>query len=187
MKRYTIAFLVLSVLPLSLPAQNYKHEFSVSYGMLSNSLFYDTLSGSIGGRNQETGQVNYSGRHFWGPLSFEYNNRVSRLWSFGVTGVLFDINADVTYTDKKAEIINATIMAGTKLHWLNSKYFNMYSKLAIGIALSGAKETSIPVVLPNFQLSLLGMEIMFTRQFGIFAEAGVGEQGIFHGGMCFKM
>ena len=47
--------------------------------------------------------------------------------------------------------------------------------------------SSIPVVLPNFQLSLLGMEVMFTRQFGIFAEAGVGEQGIVHGGMCFKM
>ena len=61
------------------------------------------------------------------------------------------------------------------------------TSIAIGITISAAKETSIPIVLPNFQLSLLGMEVMFTRQFGIFAEAGIGEQGIVHGGMCFKM
>lgn len=187
MKRIVIAIFALFVLPLSLNAQDYKYEFSVSYGMLSNSLFYDTLSGSIGGRNQETGQSRYGDNRFIGPLSFEYYNRATRLWSFGVTGVLFDINADVTYTDKIAEIINASILAGAKMHWLNTQYFNMYSKFAIGIAVSAAKETSIPIVLPNFQLSLLGMEVMFTRQFGIFAEAGVGEQGIVHGGMCFKM
>lgn len=101
MKRIVIAIFALFVLPLSLNAQDYKHEVAVSHGAYSNSFIYDTMTGRIGGRDAITGQVNYSGRHFLGPLSFEYNNRVSRLWSFGVTGVLFDINADVTYTDKK--------------------------------------------------------------------------------------
>ncbi len=184
--RHFLFLLVVIVTPVCLNAQNYKHEFAASYGFLSNSHIYDILSHSIGGRNEETGRSSFTNRHFFGPLSLEYYNRASRLWSFGVTGVLFDINAIAVHNNEKACIINTTLLAGAKLHWLNRQSFNMYSKLGIGVSLSGAKETSVPFILPNFQLSLLGMEVMFSRHVGIFAEAGVGEQGIIHGGMCLK-
>ena len=187
MKRCFIILLITIASSSCLKAQDYKHEFSASYGIISNSYIYDTFTRRIGGRNEETGQVYYTGRHFFGPLSIEYYNRTSHFWSFGVTGVLFDIYAIAVHNNQKARIINATLLAGTKLHWLNTRYFNMYSKLGIGISLSGAKETSIPFILPNFQLFPLGIEVMFCRQVGIFAEAGIGEQGIIHGGMCFKM
>ena len=176
----------LLLIPLSLSAQDYRHEFSVSYGVCPNSLFYYNIHCFSG--YSSTGKTGYySNKHLFGPLSFDYYKRTSRLWSFGFSGVFSDTRVDITGTDRKAWILNSTLLAGTKLHWLNTKYLNMYSKLALGVALSIYKEIDVPFVLPNFQLSLLGMEVMFTRQFGIFAEAGVGEQGIVHGGMCFKM
>ena len=186
MKRIILSILIISAIPLSLDAQDYKHEFLASYGVYPNSLFYYNIHCFSGySSSGKTGY--YSNKHLLGPLSFDYYNRTSRLWSFGFSGVFSDTCVDITGTDRKAWILNSTLLAGTKLHWLNTKYLNMYSKLALGVALSIYKEIDVPFVLPNFQLSLLGMEVMFTRQFGIFAEAGVGEQGIVHGGMCFKM
>lgn len=185
MKKIVIAIFALFVLPLSLNAQDYKQEFSVSYGAYSSSIIYHVFVHEMFNDSDPLRDA----RNDWalGPVSIEYYRRVSPLWSFGAIGANSDLFYDVYYNGEKRQdvrVYNFTAMAAAKLHWLNGQHFNMYSKAALGVLLKNAGPS---IVLPNFQLSLLGMEVMFTRQFGIFVEAGIGEQGIVHGGMCFKM
>lgn len=182
MKRIVILFAVLLLLPISLCAQDYKHEVSVSYGFMPSSFIYDVLSNDFGSYPDKR----IGDDKMLGPMSLEYYNRLSPVWSIGVTGVYSRLDYNLYEKDavynKCAN--HVTVLVGAKAHWLRGDVFRMYSKAAIGATYSIVNQyMKVPVLLPNFQLSLLGFNVMFCPQLGMFAELGIGEQGILHGGI----
>ena len=187
MRKFLIVVLAI-MLHTIVAAQDYSREYNVSYGAYAASTIYhafvyETFTDSDPDR---------SVGNDWalGPLSFEYYRRVSRLWSLGAIGVNSNLFYDVFYNREKrygVQSVHLTGLAAAKLHWLNKDHFTMYSKAAVGISFNSVRPYDMPFVLPNFQLSLLGMEYLFSSRHGIFVEFGAGEQGIFHGGISYKM
>ena len=86
------------------------------------------------------------------------------------------------------------MLPAVKIDWLHKKYFGMYSKAAVGVTLTSKKEDysdasnkdiSESNVDFNWQASLLGIEAG-SPNIRAFVELGVGEQGIFVGGLRCK-
>lgn len=95
-----------------------------------------------------------------------------------------------------AKRTNFSIMPAAKFDWLRKKNFGMYSKVAVGVTFMSEKQTvkndnnekevdSQTRVVPNFQLSLLGLEAGSEKLRG-FVELGMGEQGIAQAGVRVK-
>jgi hypothetical protein len=89
-------------------------------------------------------------------------------------------------------------MPSVKFNWLRKNSWGLYSKVAVGASvarfsdqdynengkLTGEKNITNDVFF-NFQASLIGIEAG-NQQVRGFAEVGVGEQGIFLGGVRYK-
>lgn len=180
MKRF---FLLLALLmPFTLSAQDYRHEISVSYGLLSFSNVYDMLS--VLPENSKYSQLEID--KMLGPVSVEYYNRVSSWLSVGLTGVYSSMEGDVIDNNKTSYHFRGkhiTAMPGLKLHWLRTDGFNMYSKAALGASFGKDRENKSNVIL-NFQVSPVGIE--FGTHFCVFGEFGFGEQGVLNLGVRAK-
>ena len=178
-------FVILAIMmPLALNAQNYKHEISVSYGIVSRSNILDVMN---------TGTVDSKFTNFQavgslvGPVSVEYYNRVSSFVSLGLTGVYSKIEADFFDQNKTSYHTRGThytVMPGLKLHWIRTDGFNLYSKGCIGASYNKDRENKNSVMF-NFQVSPVGIE--FGTHFCVFSELGYGEQGIFCLGLRAKI
>ena len=181
-KRIVTLSIFIILLPISLCAQDYKHEISLSYGFMPASSIYDVLSNDFGSKPE----THLGDEIMLGPLSLEYYYHLSPIWSVGVTGVYSRLEYNLY---EKNAVYNkwanhATLLVGAKAHWIRGNVFKMYSKAAIGATYSIVNQhMKVPALLPNFQLSLLGFNVMFCPQLGMFAELGIGEQGILHGGI----
>ena len=94
----------------------------------------------------------------------------------------------------KAMRRNFSLIPTAKFDYLRTKYFGMYSKLGVGASMmfesqqedyEGGTNHENTIILPNFQISLLGMEFG-SEQIRGFAELGVGEQGYALAGVKYK-
>ena len=79
-----------------------------------------------------------------------------------------------------------TVMSAVKYNWKNTRYFSMYSKIAAGLTIKtehGRDNHDNSQVAFNFQITGFGVE--FGKTLRVFAEAGLGEQGIILGGLKY--
>lgn len=175
-----LILLLALMMPFALNAQDYRHEISVSYGLLSYSNVLDmTQAGTDNSKFKELEKLT----SLLGPVSLEYYNRVNNWFSLGLTGVYAKCEGD--YKDQNSTSYHfrgthITAMPGVKLHWLRTGGFNMYSKAAAGASYNKDRENNTGVSF-NFQLSPIGIE--FGTNFCLFGELGFGEQGV----MCLGL
>lgn len=173
-----------------------KNEFSVAYGVLSNSewveVFQEVVTVMFGGHTKQKSAV--------GPVSAEYFYRVSPVVGIGAVGAVASFKDDMLRQDvipgtTTGETVETkigdytrsyfTFMPAAKFNWLRKEHFGMYSKVAAGISYvntntkdidpSVAEEKNKDVIF-NFQASLIGIEA--GGQLRGFAEFGMGEQGV---------
>lgn len=174
-----------------------RHEISISYGAVPNSIWIDIFSDvfpAIFGEKHEK-------EHYVGPIGLEYYYHTSPLIGVGAVAVFATNNQDARVKEElRSHQIKSyyTLMPAVKFNWLRKTNWGMYSKVAIGASLAnsskedynesgkltGNKETSNDVFF-NFHASLLGVEAGNQHVRG-FAELGIGEQGIILGGVRYR-
>ena len=191
-----LAALAISAL-MYVPAQAQdepRHEFSVSYGVVPNSIWLDITSDVIGSLFGAT--YDHSGET--GPIGLEYYYRTSPLIAVGAVATFAmhseeeKLKSEITRTSKNSYF---TLMPSVKFNWLRRANWGMYSKIAAGASLRHstlqnkdditAKKTTDNTVFFNFQVSALGIEAGSDNVRG-FAELGIGEQGIALAGVRFR-
>lgn len=187
-----ILILALAAPICNINAQEPKHEISVSYGVLPNSLWLDgvqTFFEALFGQKKDT-------RNYVGPIGLEYHYRVSPLIGVGAVAVYSHHEEDLLKDDAVIRSRNKnyyTIMPSVKFNWLRRNHWGLYSKVAIGASLFNQKmkeadtgqKTDDNKVNFNFQASAIGIEAGSGTIHGFF-EAGLGEQGVFLGGVRAK-
>ena len=174
-----------------------RHEISISYGAVPNSIWIDVLCDAIPAIFGEK----HEKERYVGPIGLEYYYHTSPLVGVGAVAVFATNNQDARVQDVlKSHQIRSyyTLMPAVKFNWLRKAKWGMYSKVAIGASLAnsskedynengkltGKKETTNDVFF-NFHASLLGVEAGGQQVRG-FAELGIGEQGIILGGVRYK-
>jgi hypothetical protein len=186
---------------VSVPAQaqdeDTRHEVSVSYGGIPNSIWIDAFTDIVPamfGEKHET-------KHRIGPVGLEYYYHTSPLIGVGAVAVFATSKQDCLYKDTKTSVITKsfyTVMPSIKFNWLRKEHWGLYSKVAAGATYArfndedcddNGKKTGENAVskdlLFNFQASLIGVEAGSAHLRG-FAEFGVGEQGMALAGLRFK-
>ena len=197
MKKNFLLAAVAMMTVMSVNAQSYdyetKHEIAISYGIDSNSQILDAFE-AVGGA---LAGANFENEDFFGPISAEYFYHV-KPW-LGVGGILaFGTNKQdvMSGRDKLGESKNNyyTLMPAVKADWLRTKFFGMYSKLAVGATLRSEKYDSDvntenssddSEVHLNWQVSFIGIEAG-SPAIRAFAELGTGEQGVVLAGVRYK-
>ena len=197
MKKILFLAAVAMMTVMSVNAQSYdyetKHEVAISYGIDSNSQILDAFE-AVGGA---LAGAKFENEDFFGPISAEYFYHV-KPW-LGVGGILaFGTNKQdvMSGRDKLGESKNNyyTLMPAVKADWLRTKFFGMYSKLAVGATLRSEKYDSDvntenssdgSEVHLNWQVSFIGIEAG-SPAIRAFAELGTGEQGILQAGVRYK-
>lgn len=204
MKRISLLSAILAISAmLCFPVQaqesedEMRHEISISYGAIPNSIWIDIFSDAfpaIFGEKHEK-------ERYVGPIGLEYYYHTSPLIGVGAVAVFATNNQDARIKEElKSHKIRSyyTLMPAVKFNWLRKTNWGMYSKVAIGASLTnasqedynesgkltGKKETTNEVFF-NFHASLLGVEAGNQHVRG-FAELGIGEQGIILGGVRYK-
>ena len=188
--------LVISAL-LCVPAQaqdETRHEISISYGGIPNSLWMDitsdVISSMFGATYEHSGVV--------GPIGLEYHYRASSLIAVGAIATFSKHTEEEKFNEQIARTSDNsyfTLMPSVKFNWLRRPNWGMYSKVAVGASLrhSALQDQSVPnaqkttenTVFFNFQASAVGIEAGTENVRG-FAELGVGEQGIALAGVRFR-
>lgn len=188
--------LVISAL-LCVPAQaqdETRHEISISYGGIPNSLWMDitsdVISSMFGATYDHSGVV--------GPIGVEYHYRASSLIAVGAIATFSKHTEEEKFNEQIARTSDNsyfTLMPSVKFNWLRRPNWGMYSKVAVGASLrhSALQDQSVPnaqkttenTVFFNFQASAVGIEAGTENVRG-FAELGVGEQGIALAGVRFR-
>ena len=194
-----LAVLAISAL-MCVPAQaqdETRHEVSVSYGVVPNSIWLDVLTDVI----PAAFGVEYDTKSYVGPIGVEYFYHTSPLVGVGAIGVFATNNQDGFYKellDSHRVRSYITFMPAVKFNWLRKDKWGLYSKLALGGTYAhfseqgydengkklGEEETTNDYIF-NFQASLIGVEAGNNHVRG-FAEFGVGEQGVALAGVRFK-
>lgn len=170
-----------------------RHELSISYGVVPNSLWLDITSEVLSSMLGAT----YDHCDVAGPIGLEYHYRTSPLIAVGAIATIAThteeekINSDVARTSKNYYF---TLMPSVKFNWLRRPNWGMYSKIAAGASLRhnaiqekdlNAKKTTDNMVFFNFQVSAIGFEAGTENVRG-FAELGIGEQGVGLAGVRFR-
>ena len=176
--------------------EDIKHEIGISYGALSNSTWM-SMGEDLGTIMGSLGHVTYNDGSIFGALGVEYFYHVSPLIGVGAIATYTRETKVIFYRDVKcgeAENTYISLLPAVKIDWLRKKYFGMYSKAAVGVTLTSKKEDytddsskdiSEDNVDFNWQASLIGIEAG-SPNLRCYFEFGVGEQGIFVGGVRFK-
>lgn len=167
-----------------------------------SSIVTTTVTGGMA-----TGYYKYGEESYIPTVSLEYFRRVSKVVAIGGFVAFNGLNRDMLLTWKdnstgkktekktgEARRRNFSILPTAKFDWFRKHYFGMYSKVGIGISImnetqkddmKGGTDFSDTSVIPNYQLTLLGMEGGSSR-LRLFAELGTGEQGIILAGVRAK-
>ena len=158
-----------------------------------------------------TGSSSYGDEKYLPNISVEYYYHVSKAIALGgfmaFNGLDRDVygewrNNESGHNSKtkigEASRRNLSFVPTAKFDWLRKKYFGMYSKVGLGVSFmfenqkddgsnDGAdfKEVDKTSIIPNIQVSLLGLE-GGSENFRGFVELGVGEQGIVLAGLKYK-
>ena len=187
-----ILILALAAPICNINAQEPKHEISVSYGVLPNSLWLDGVQSffeALFGQKKDT-------RNYVGPIGLEYHYRVSPLIGVGAVAVYSHHEEDLLKDDAVIRNRNKnyyTIMPSVKFNWLRRNRWGLYSKVAIGASIFNedmkvtdtGEKTNDKTAIFNFQASAIGLEVGSSSVYGFF-EAGIGEQGALLGGVRVK-
>ena len=174
---------------------NTKHEVAVGYGILSNSQWLDIFAEVA---VMEAGAT-FSNENFVGTCSAEYLYRATNWLGLGCIFAFGQSSMDYTTQasgPREGFVTNRyfSLMPAVKLDWLRTKYFGMYSKLAVGytyrtIAVDyedvAKEDVNDHLGHLNWQASLLGIEAGGPQLRG-YLEAGVGEQGVAIVGLRYK-
>lgn len=176
-------FVMILFAPSYLDAHGYKREISVSYGLMPASNIY------ISRINDFRNNPDYESVLHFGPLSAEYYVRESSFWSMGCIGILAGSKCRVAPLVGYGKRLSTqlTFMAAGKRHWIDNGGFGFYSKAAIGLSMNAVCHLKAPIIMPNFQISPVGLDFRFTPSFSSFLEIGAGEQGVIHAGLSFKI
>ncbi len=154
-----------------------------------------------------TGHYSYGDKSFSPAISVEYyyhvNNIIGLGGFLGYNSLKRDMyaewtnNSDGTHRKEltgKASRYNVSLIPGAKFDWVRKKHFGFYSKFALGVTLMFEKQKDDDskgtdykdtVVIPNGQLSLVGLEAGSIHLRG-YMELGFGEQGLLLAGVKYK-
>lgn len=176
MKKLLVMAIAAMMAVVSVNAQDERrNEISVAYGTGANTdLLMSIFKGIFTGK-----QLDY-----WGPISAEYFHfNQSGKWAFGAVAAIGGCKWDDSSNAKSRFY---TAMPAVKLRWLNKNHFAMYSKAAVGLTVfdESGKDKDKTEAHINFHVSFIGLE--YGSTFRVFAEAGMGEQGIVLGGLRVK-
>ena len=194
--RCLLTALVISAL-MCAPAQaqdETRHEISISYGAVPNSLWLDIASdvftSMLGATYDHSGVA--------GPIGLEYHYRTSPLIAVGAIATFSKHTEDEKRHDEVTRTSDNsyfTLMPSVKFTWLRRPTWGMYSKVAAGASLRHSSIQDKEAVKPqketenqaffNFQVSAIGVEAGTENVRG-FAELGMGEQGIALAGVRFR-
>ncbi len=197
MKKTAMIALAILLAATSVNAQNgydSKHEVAFGYGMFSNSQIFDALSTYVA---TEAG-VTFSNAKYNGSLAVEYLHRVNNWFGYGGEFVYRSSSMDFSTIEGVQKEGTSTsnyftLMPTVKFDWLRTKYFGLYSKIALGISmyswqnvyLDGRDTQSNSTLMLNFQASVLGIEAGLPN-LRVYLEGGMGEQGTAVFGLRYK-
>lgn len=187
-----VALMTIVGVQTAMAQDEFKHEVAISYGALSNSQIIDVFEEAITAPFQ--GNTTLKDDKFFGPISAEYFYHLEP-W-IGIGGILvYGQKKGDLYSDsdnkKVGENKNTylTVMPAAKFDWFRRANVGLYSKVGVGVTLRhevieeiNYDESKMHV---NWQLTAIGVEVG-SKQIRAFAELGMGEQGIFLGGIRCK-
>lgn len=191
-----LAFVSFVFVPAQAQEEETRHEVSISYGTVPNSIWIDIYTDVIKAMFGET-QDSYK---YFGPISLEYYYHTSPLIGVGAIAVFASNNENGFISDEQSSHTFRSyfsFMPSVKFNWLRKKNWGMYSKLAAGVTYAHfnqddyengkatGNKTTANDLLFNFQASLLGIEAGGSNVRG-FIEIGMGEQGVALAGVRYK-
>lgn len=171
-----------------------RHEVSVSYGVVPNSLWLDITSDVLSSMFGAT----YDNCDAAGPIGLEYHYRTSHLIAVGAIATFAKNTEEEKFQNDVARTCKNTyftVMPSVKFNWLNRSKWGLYSKVAAGVSLRhsnikdkegiNAKKETDDLAFFNFQISAIGVEGGSENVRG-FVELGMGEQGVALAGVRFR-
>ena len=190
----TIAMLFIPV--QAQEEQEIRHEISISYGAVPNSIWIDVLTDIIPAVFGET----YDNGNYVGPIGLEYYYHTSPLIGVGAIGVFATHDEDGFYKEKLTKHRDKTyitFMPSVKFNWLRKEHFGMYSGLSAGVMLAslGASdnfkddpniEEDPDETVTSFMFNVTALGAEFGSTFRGFAELGFGEKGIICLGLRYR-
>ncbi|MDR1846694.1 MAG: hypothetical protein LBR17_01070 [Bacteroidales bacterium] len=164
------------------------HEFTGSIILLGDvqiiGLAVDVVGGVL-----TLGQAVRPGSYNFITPSINYKYWFNRRVALG-TSVLLDINS-VLIRRAKGESFEErtryipTFAAEFSVHYLNSKWVQLYGMVGTGVSIAISPDAIIKtVVIPNFHLSPFGLRV--GKDIGGFFEIGYGYKGILNFGISYK-
>ena len=163
-----------------------KNEFSIGYGVMPSSSF-----------RFKPGQHYYPLEEHIGAIYATYTRRLNKVIGIGLTFCYDPIRLAYSgnVSGQNALICKVSensfaIIPHLKINWLNTKYVNLYSKVAtLGFHyvtyrqeeyhpdLYEVNPPELNLILDGYQVTPIGIEIG-TKQFAGFMQIGVGMEGI---------
>ena len=175
-----------------------KNEFSIGYGFMPSSSF-----------RYNPGCLIYPETDNIGAIYVTYTRRLSKVIGIGVTACVdpiilnyYDrVNGERTLVCKVSQH-SIALLPHLKINWLNTKYVNLYSKVApIGIRYCTYKQKEYYPDLYEiqspydsftdkigyaYQFTPIGIEIG-TKQFAGFLQVGIGMEGMISVGLRYGL
>ena len=153
------------------------NEIGVAYGGASNTNIIGSFYNGIFTGSQSS---------YWGPVSLEYFRRLESAPKLGFGAVLAISGSKWDDSNRNAKTTFYTVMPAVKYNWVVKSHLSMYSKVAAGITIASDSGSGKTESATSFNFQLTGFGIEFGSAFRVFAEAGLGEQGMILGGLRYK-
>ncbi|MBE3112168.1 MAG: hypothetical protein IMZ46_16960 [Acidobacteria bacterium] len=170
-------------------AQTRKHDFSLSYGVLSIDQLTDILTDvltiviTLGTFSKDN--MKYTGVPF---LTYHYSSNSHFGFGFAIGG--YQSTGDLQVLDETVGDFKETNYIGAleiDYHWVMKKGFQLYSGAGVGVRFRKGtyndldSTETVSKTLPTFHVNALGLRV--GGKVGFFAELGTGYKGIFSAGL----
>lgn len=201
MKKFLVlvAAAMMAVVNVNAQSVERRHEIGVSYGLGCSAIF-DTFGERLtNGIFDHVDGCKMDNEKEFGTLSVEYfyhfdNPRMAIGGIFGYAHFSEDVvkkDGGALVGDRSRDYF--TVMPALKYDWVHKDNFALYSKLGAGVMMLNEKSEDKELKKSDsdndfffmWQASLIGLEAG-GENVRFFFEAGVGEQGIFLGGLKYK-
>ncbi len=179
MKRTILLTIMLLCVGINAHAQK-TSEISMSYGRFSIPAVAFTIGGVLG-TAFTLGSVVPDGST--GAANVEYDYNFNEDISIGAIAS-YEMFTMKYKSGEKTKNNFISIMPAFSYHWFVRDNFRMYSKVGIG-AMVNISQSSKPTYSYAFQASPIGADFG-SQSFRGFLEAGIGFQGLLHGGIRFR-
>ena len=123
----------------------------------------------------------------WGALNAGLNFRVApKIW----VGPSYTFSSATTKGGPDcSHIAYHAVMLNGRYHYYTNSYITLYAKLGLGVEFSYMQpygDDNYTKSYCAFQIVPIGASVDISRDFGMFAEAGFGAQGLFQFGVKYK-